>query len=132
MVLDTSAVVAILFDEDERSSFVDAVLADPVRLITAPTLVEASIVAEARAGENAARELDLLLDRLKVVVINCTEDDARLARDAWRRFGKGRHRAALNFGDCFSYAAAVRTGEPLLFKGDDFRFTDVVAAMPST
>ena len=126
MVIDTSAIIAILFDEPERAQFVDAVLADPVRLVAAPTLVEATLVAEAKAGESAGRELDLLLDRLGVTVVACTEKHALLARSAWRRYGRGKHAAALNYGDCFSYAAAKDSGEPLLFKGDDFTKTDVV------
>lgn len=125
MVIDTSAIVAILFDEPERAAFVDAILADDVRLVAAPTLVEATIVAEARAGENAGRELDLLLDRLSVTIVDCNEDHALLARAAWRRYGRGKHAAALNYGDCFSYAAAKYASEPLLFKGDDFPRTDV-------
>jgi ribonuclease VapC len=129
MVLDTSAVLAILFNEPERAAFVDAVLADAVRLIAAPNLVEATIVAEARAGDSAGRELDLLLARLKVRTADCSEDDALLARSAWRRYGKGRHAAGLNFGDCFAYAAAKRLGEPLLFKGDDFAHTDIASAL---
>lgn len=132
MVLDTSAIIAILFDESDGAALLDAVLADATRIVPAPVLVECTIVAEARAGENAARELDLLLDRLGVTILPCTHDDALLARSAWRRYGRGRHKAGLNFGDCFSYAASKRTNEPLLFKGDDFRKTDVVSALPHT
>ena len=125
MVIDTSAIIAILFDEPEREAFVDAILADPVRLVAAPTLVEATLVAEAKAGENAGRELDLLLDRLDVTIVACTEDHALIARSAWRKYGRGNHAAALNYGDCFAYAAAKDSGEPLLCKGDDFSKTDV-------
>jgi ribonuclease VapC len=129
MVIDTSALIAILFDEPEREALVDAVLRDSVRLIAAPTLVESTIVAEARSGENAGRELDLLLARLRVDVLAFSEEHARLARSAWRRYGKGRHAAGLNLGDCFSYAAAKQEGEPLLFKGTDFARTDIPPAL---
>jgi ribonuclease VapC len=128
MVLDTSAVVAMLFDEPEREAFSRLLAADPIRLISAATLVEASIVAEARGGPAAGRELDLLLHRAIIDVVPVTESQAELARGAWRRFGKGRHQAGLNYGDCFSYALAAETGEPLLFKGDDFAATDLAAA----
>jgi ribonuclease VapC len=126
VVIDTSALIAILFNEPEGSAFLDAVLADAVRLVPAPVLVEATIVAEARAGENAGRELDLLIERLRANVVACSAEQALLARSAWRRYGRGRRRAGLNFGDCFSYAASKDTGEPLLFKGDDFNKTEVV------
>lgn len=129
MVIDTSALIAILFGEPEGPVFLDALLADPVRLIPAPVLVEASIVAEARAGENAGRELDLLIDRLKADVTACSPEQALLARSAWRRYGRGNHRAGLNFGGCFAYAASKDTGQPLLFKGDDFSKTDVAPAI---
>ncbi len=129
MVIDTSAIVAILFDEPERRTFVDAILADSVRIMAAPTLVEATIVAEARAGDNAGRELDLLLQRLKIQVAACSEQHALVARSAWRRYGRGRHKAGLNFGDCFAYAAAKYAHERLLFKGDDFSQTDIISAV---
>ena len=129
MVLDTSAVVAMLFDEPERESFSRLVATDPTRLISAATLVQTSIVVEARGGPTAGRELDLLLHRAVIDVVPVTESQAELARGAWRRFGKGRHPAGLNYGDCFSYALAADTGEPLLFKGDDFLATDVTPAV---
>ena len=125
MVIDTSALVAILFDEPEREALVGRIAADGRRLISAATLVEAGILVEARRGEAAGRELDLLLHRAGVRCMAVDERQATLARAAWRRFGKGRHRAGLNYGDCFSYALARATGEPLLSKGDDFAATDV-------
>ncbi len=129
MVIDTSALVAILFDEPERPMLAEAIVAEPRRLISAATLLEASIVVEARRGEAAGRELDLLIHRIGGDVVAVTEPQVELARAAWRRYGRGRHAAALNYGDCFSYALARHAGEPLLFKGDDFAHTDVVSAL---
>lgn len=126
MVIDTSAVVAILFDESPRPVLTRAVEADPIRLISAATVLEASLVVEGRRGEAAGRELDLLLHRAEVRTHDVTARHVELARSAWRRFGKGRHPAGLNYGDCFSYALSVATGEPLLFVGDDFSRTDVL------
>ena len=126
MVVDTSALVAVLFDEPERAQFTQAIAADPRRLVSAATLVEASIIVEARRGESAGRELDLLLHRAGVVTVAVDAEQAEAARRAWRRYGKGRHKAGLNYGDCFSYALAQVSGEPLLFKGDDFSLTDAV------
>ncbi|MFM7684835.1 MAG: type II toxin-antitoxin system VapC family toxin [Actinomycetota bacterium] len=125
MVIDTSALVAVLFDEPERAEFVEKITADPRRLVSAGTLLEVAIVVEARRGEAAGRELDLLLHRLGATVVPFDEPQSRLARTAWRRSGKGRHEAGLNLGDCFAYALSRLSGEPLLFKGDDFGRTDV-------
>ncbi len=91
-------------------------------------VLEASIVAERRGGESAARDLDLLLERAEIELIAVTEKHLEAARLAWRRFGKGNHPAALNFGDCFAYALARTSGEPLLFKGEDFAQTDIESA----
>lgn len=129
MVLDSSAVVAILFDEPERRAFSEAIEADPRRLISAASLLESALLVEARRGEIAGRELDLLIHRAAVVTTPVDADQAEIARRAWRRYGKGRHRAGLNFGDCFAYALAAASGEALLFKGADFAATDVVAAV---
>ncbi len=128
MVLDTSALVAILFDEPERQAFVQTIADARRRLISAATLVESSIVVEARRGEAAGRELDLFLRRAMVQAIAVDEEQALLARAAWRRYGKGRHPAGLTFGDVFAYALARSTGESLLFKGSDFAKTDIAAA----
>lgn len=128
MVIDTSALVAVLFDEPERSDFVARITADGRRLVSAATLVEAGILVEARRGEAAGRELDLLLHRSRTTCVAVDERQATVARAAWRRFGKGRHPARLNYGDCFSYALARVSGEPLLFKGDDSSKTDVARA----
>lgn len=128
MVLDTSAVLAVLFDEPERPDFVRTIARSPRTLISSATLVECSIVVEARHGEAAGRELDLLLHRAGVRTVAVDAEQALLARAAWRRYGKGRHPAGLNFGDVFSYALARAKGEALLYKGDDFAKTDIDAA----
>jgi len=125
MIIDTSALVAILFDEPERRRFNELIEADETRLISAVTLVEASLVIESRRGEAAGRELDLLLHRAQVSIVPVNEEQAEIARQAWRRYGRGRHEANLNFGDCFSYALARASDEPLLAKGDDFSKTDI-------
>ncbi len=127
MVIDTSAVLALLLDEPEAPELEVALAHDPVRLISAATLLEASMVIEGRLGDAGGRELDLLIHRAAIEVVAFTADQLELARDAFRHFGKGRHRARLNFGDCFSYALSRSSGEPLLFKGKDFAATDVVA-----
>jgi ribonuclease VapC len=125
MVLGSSALLAILFSEPRRASFVAAIDADPVRLMSASTLVECSIVVLARRGPDGLRDLDQLLSRAAIQVEAVDQEQAYIARTAWERFGKGRHAAALNFGDCFSYALAYTTGEALLFAGNDFQQTDV-------
>lgn len=130
MVLDASALLAILLDEPERRSFTTAIEAAPRRIISAASLLECALVVEARRGEPAGRELDLLIHRGGVAVVAVDADQVDVARSAWRRYGKGRHPAGLNFGDCFAYALASVTGEPLLFKGDDFAQTDLVPALP--
>jgi ribonuclease VapC len=127
MVLDSSAVLAVLFDEPERRSFTQAIERDPRRMMSAANVLESALLVEARRGESAGRELDLLLHRASVQIVAVDADQIEVARAAWRRFGKGRHPAALNFGDCFAYALAASSGEPLLFKGRDFARTDLVA-----
>jgi ribonuclease VapC len=126
MVIDTSAVLAILRDEPERRRFNQAIDADDTRLISAASFVEASIVMQARHGDEGVRDLDLFLARAEIELAPVDGNQAHLARQAFRIYGKGRHRAALNFGDCFTYALAKTTGEPLLFKGNDFTYTDLV------
>lgn len=129
MVIDTSALVAILRDEPERDSFITAIFADQTRCMSAATLLEAAMVEEGQSGEGSGRDLDLFLYRADVDVVPVDRELAETARRAWRRYGKGRHPAGLNFGDCFAYALAVELGEPLLFKGNDFTQTDIVAAV---
>jgi ribonuclease VapC len=127
MVIDTSAILAILFNEPEAEHFEIALEADPSRLISAATLLETAIVVEARLGEAGGQELDLLLEKAQVVIIPFTAEHAKIARYAYRTYGKGQHPAGLNYGDCFAYALAKTTGEPLLFKGNDFSRTDVTS-----
>lgn len=124
MVIDTSAVLAILQGEAERRSFIEAIeSADSPRMSVA-SLVETSIVIESRYGVEGLRDLDRFIARAKIELIPVSAEQGQLARSAYSRFGKGRHRAALNYGDCFAYAAAVSLGEPLLCKGNDFIYTD--------
>ena len=125
MVLDTSALVAILLNEPESPVFRDAIEADAVRLLSAASLLETAIVIEARFGEPGGRELDLLVHKAAVQVVSVDVEQVENARHAFRNFGKGRHPAGLNYGDCFSYALSRVSGEPLLFKGEDFARTDV-------
>ncbi|MEO8313758.1 MAG: type II toxin-antitoxin system VapC family toxin [Pseudomonadota bacterium] len=127
MVIDTSALVALLTMESDAARIAQAIDADPVLLLSAAALVESSIVLESRYGEPAVRELDLLLKRAAVQIQAVDADQAEFARLAWRRFGRGRHSAALNYGDCFSYALSRASGEALLFKGKDFAQTDIAA-----
>lgn len=125
MIIDSSALIAILQAEPESSELLDVLVATPIRRISAANLLEASIVMQARFGDAGEREVDVLLHRLQIDVIAVTPQHAEIGRSAYRRFGKGRHPAGLNFGDCFAYALSKAMGEPLLFVGDDFRKTDV-------
>ena len=125
MVIDTSALVAILEQEADADAYSDAIAAAETCLVSAATVVETGMVIFSRYGERGARMVDELLQVSLVAVVPVTEDHARLAREAFARFGKGRHPARLNFGDCFSYALAKATGHSLLFKGNDFSHTDV-------
>ena len=128
MIVDSSAVLAILFGEPDARHHASAIMtASPCRMSVANVL-EASIVVERRGGDTAGHELDVLLERADVELVPVTVEHLEAARRAWRRFGRGNHRAALNFGDCFAYALAKSTGEPLLFKGEDFAQTDIEAA----
>ena len=125
MVLDTSAIVALLFNEPEADDIEVAIDDDPTRLMSTASCLEAAIVVEARLGAAGGREFDLLLHKVGIELVAVTAEHEEVARNAWRRFGRGRHEANLNFGDCFSYALAAVSGEPLLFKGDDFARTDI-------
>lgn len=125
MVIDTSALIAILFDEPERRRFNEAIEAAGSRLCSVASFVEASIVVEVRRGAEGARDLDAFLEKAAIELVPVDVVQAKLARAAFARFGKGRHPAGLNFGDCFAYALAVSRREPLLMKGDGFPHTDV-------
>lgn len=125
MVVDRSALLAIFLAEPERKSFLESILQAETRMISAATVLEAGIVLEARRGESAGREFDLFVVRANLQIVPIDGEQAEIARSAWRRYGKGRHPAGLNFGDCFAYALAKALGEPLLAKGTDFAATDV-------
>jgi ribonuclease VapC len=125
MVIDTSAVLAILQDEPERRAFSEALEIAEVRSMSAASFVESSMIIESRYGSDGVRDLDLLIAKAQIALEAVDVDQAHLARQAFRQYGKGRHPAGLNFGDCFSYALARARAEPLLFKGKDFAHTDI-------
>ncbi len=125
MTLDSSAVLAILREEPERDVFTSLIENDPRVLMSTMSVLEASIVIESRYGPGAGADLDAVLRGAGVEIVPFDGEQLEIARFAFRRFGKGRHPACLNFGDCASYALAELSGEPLLFKGDDFSRTDV-------
>jgi ribonuclease VapC len=125
VVIDTSALLAILLGEPERATFLQLLSESETRLLSAANALETAIVVESRRGEAAGRELDLFLHRTKIEIVAVDEEQFSIARFAWRKFGKGRHPAGLNFGDCFAYALTKTSSEPLLAKGEDFRQTDL-------
>jgi ribonuclease VapC len=127
MVLDTSALLAILQNEPEQRAFAEAIEDSEVRLLSAASFVEASIVLEVRFGAEGVRDLDQFITKAGVSLIEVDAPQAHIARDAFRRFGEGRHPASLNFGDCFAYALAMARHEPLLYKGADFSATDLTS-----
>ena len=126
MVLDTSSLLAILFDEPERRAFTEFIEAAERRLLSAANFVETSMILESRHGAEGVRALDRLLAAAAVEIVAVDSAQAIAGREAFRQFGKGRHVAGLNFGDCFAYALAKCRTEPLLFKGNDFSHTDVL------
>jgi ribonuclease VapC len=125
MVIDTSALVAILQGEPERRAFIEAIESADTRRMSVATFVEISVVVEARHGAEGLRNLDRFISRAGIELVAVDAEQGQMARFAFSRFGKGRHRAALNYGDCFSYALAMVLGEPLLCKGEDFVHSDV-------
>ena len=129
MVIDTSAIIAILLAEPEAPAFARAIARDPKRLMSAVSALEAGLVIQARKGPTGVRELDLLTHSSGMVVVSFDTEQVTLARSAYERLGKGRHPAGLNFGDCCTYALARSTGEPVLFKGADFSKTDLLPAL---
>jgi ribonuclease VapC len=129
MVVNGSAALAFLLGEADDETFADAIEADPTRMMSAASVLEASIVVDARKGPAAGRELDLFLHRGRIDIVPFNAHQLELVRDAYRRYGKGTDRAPLNFGDCCAYALAAAPGEPLLFKRDDFIRTDIPNAL---
>ena len=129
MIVDTSAIVAILRREPEGAAFFDRVVEASRPAMSAAALMEAALVIEGRGGRQAGADLDRFLARAGIEIVAITADTARLAREAWRIWGKGNHPARLNLGDCFAYALAQERDEPLLFKGEDFARTDVRRAL---
>lgn len=125
MVIDTSALLAILQDEPERRAFAEAIEAAASSSMSVANLLETSLVIESRYGAEGTRDLDQLVEKARVELVPVDVEQLGIARRAFSRFGKGRHPAALNFGDCFAYALARALGEPLLYKGNDFARTDV-------
>ncbi|MGA7426619.1 MAG: type II toxin-antitoxin system VapC family toxin [Rhodoplanes sp.] len=131
MILDTSAIIAILRDEPGAETYAVAIERADKRRLSAANFVEAAIVIDGSRDPIASRRFDELLNEAAIIIEPVTETQARIAREAFRDFGKGSgHPAKLNFGDCFAYALARASGEPLLFKGDDFSHTDVAPALP--
>lgn len=133
MVIDASVVIAILQNEAQRTEYTRAIEAADAGMMSAASFLEMSIVIETRYGAGGVRALDLLISNASVELVSVDATQAHVARDAFRSFGKGRHPAGLNFGDCFSYALAKTRAVALLFKGADFSKTDLVSAhQPST
>ena len=129
MIVDSSAILAIMFAESDANVFAEAMSAADSCKISAATFVEVAVVVEAHTKDRGSRQFDTFLRRAGFIVEPVTEEQAHLARQAYSDFGKGRHPAGLNFGDCFSYALAKASGEALLFKGGDFSKTDIVSAL---
>ncbi len=129
MIVDSSAIIAILLHEPDARRYAAALQAASRRRLSVANALEASIVAESRGGAAAGDDLDRFVQRFAFELAPVTAEQLAAARRAWRRFGRGNHPAGLNFGDCFAYALAETTGEPLLFKGGDFALTDVEAAL---
>lgn len=125
MVIDTSALVAILLGEPEAARLAGVIAADSKRLTSAVSALETGIVIEAKKGPSGGRELDLLLHKAQIEITSLNDEQVQIARVAYAKFGKGKHPAGLNLGDCCSYALARYAGEPLLFKGTDFGRTDI-------
>ena len=130
MILDTSALIAILADESDSELYIDAMSRAQYCRISAGNFLELSIVIEGQFGADVLRQCDALFRSAGIVIEPVTLEQALTARQAFHDFRKGRHPAALNYGDCFAYALAKTTGEPLLFKGEDFKKTDILSALP--
>ena len=129
MIVDSSALLAILFDENDAATYARAIADADACRISAANFVEVAIVVEAQTRASGSRQFDAFFRRAGIVIEAVTEQQAHIARQAYTDFGKGRHRAGLNFGDCFAYALAKTSGEKLLFKGEDFKRTDISSAI---
>jgi len=135
MIVDTSALLAILYKEDDAEWFVRAIVTAPICRMSAANFLEAAINIDVHGDPEASRQLDNFVRKAGIEIAAVTAEQAQIARQAYQDFGKGRHKAGLNFGDCFAYALARATDEPLLFKGNDFVHTDIlpyVAQPPDT
>ena len=129
MIVDTSAVVAILRDEDDSSVFTDAIADAATCRMSVANVLEAYMVVEGRGGPESRKDLEDFLQDYEIEIVPVDQEQLYAAITAWRRFGRGNHPAKLNYGDCFAYALAYTTGESLLFKGDDFSLTDIPPAL---
>ncbi len=129
MIVDSSAILAILFNERDAESYAHAITGADACRISAANFVEVAIVVEAQTRASGSRQFDAFFRRAGIVIEPVTEEQAHIARQAYTDFGKGRHKAGLNFGDCFAYALAKTTGETLLLKGEDFKKTDITSAI---
>jgi ribonuclease VapC len=129
MVIDTSALIAVMTNEPDARRYEDAITRDARRLMSVASVLETAIVLEKRFGEEGPRALDELLRRLPIEAVSVDGDQLEWARYAHHTYGRGRHPAALNFGDCFSYALSKSTGERLIYKGTDFSCTDIGSAL---
>ncbi len=132
MIVDSSAVLAVLNRESDSARYESAIAQAALCRISVASLLETAIVVESRGGAEAGRELDAFLERAGIEAAPVTTEQLAAARRAWRRFGRGNHPAALNFGDCFAYALAEVTNEPLLYKGADFSRTDIAPAVAAS
>jgi len=130
LIVDTSALLAVLYREPDATLYEQLIATTPDCRMSVANALEASIVLEARGGAEAGSELDAFLDSASIQLAPVTVEQFSAARQAWRRFGKGNHPAALNFGDCIAYALAATTGDALLYKGNDFARTDITTALP--
>ena len=129
MVMDTSALLAVLFAEPTAEHLRGVIAADPRRLLSSVSSLEAHLVTASRKADIAFRALDALLHRIRIETVGFSAEQSEIAHRAWSRYGKGRHQARLNLGDCCAYALARWSGEPLLYVGDDFAHTDVASVL---
>ena len=130
MIVDSSALIALVMQEAERDEITDTMLTAPSLKMSAATWFESCSVVDARKWAAASARFETLVDEFEMEIVPVTAEQARMARTAYQRFGRGQHKAGLNWGDCFAYALAKITGEPLLFKGNDFSQTDIRPALP--